>query len=250
MSGMNDSAAFYLYGIFPSPGPQHLDGVGLDKQPVYVHQVDGFTFLYSEAQQDRYLASRRNLLSHERVLEEAMQGGYRTVLPLQFGLTVENWQEVRALLIEPYRDQLTALFEKLKGHREVSVKVLWEMEQELQQVLAENEQLKEKRDRLEGQPLAMDQVIGIGQALEQALQRRQDEIIGEFQQVLNPLAIEVIENDTLTDAMIYNTAYLIPWDDEPKFSQEVEHLDLHFEGRLRIRYNNFTAPFNFAKLED
>lgn len=247
---MNDSAAFYLYGIFPSPGPQHLDLVGLDKQPVHAYQVDKFTFLCSEAKQDRYLASRRNLLSHERVLEEAMQAGYRTVLPLQFGLTVENWQQVQALLIEPYREQLTTLFEKLKGYREVSVKVLWEMEQELQQVLAENEQLRQKRDRLEGQPLGMDQVIGIGQALEQALQRRQDEIIGEFQQVLNPLAIEVIENDTLTDAMIYNTAYLIPWDDEPKFSQQVEHLDLHFEGRLRIRYNNFTAPFNFAKLED
>ncbi|MBP0012555.1 MAG: GvpL/GvpF family gas vesicle protein [Roseofilum sp. SBFL] len=247
---MNDCSAFYLYGIFPSPGPQHLDLLGLDKQPVHAHQVDGFSFLCSEAKQDRYLASRRNLLCHEQVLEEAMQAGYRTVLPLQFGLTVENWQEVQALLIEPYREQLKHLFEKLKGYREVSVKVLWEMEEELQQLLAENEELRAKRDRLEGQPLAMDQVIGIGQALEQALQRRQDGIIAQFQQVLNPLAIEVIENESLTDAMIYNTAYLIPWDDEPEFSQQVEHLDLQFEGRLRIRYNNFTAPFNFAKLED
>ena len=212
--------------------------------------MDGFTFLYSEAKQDRYLASRQNLLCHERVLEEAMQAGYRTVLPLQFGLTVENWQEVQALLIEPYREQLNTLFEKLKGHREVSVKVLWDMEEELQRLLAENEDLRAKRDRLEGKPLGMDQVIGIGQALEEALQRRQDWIIAQFRESLNPLAIEVIENDALTDAMIYNTAYLIPWDDEPQFSQQVEHLDLQFEGRLRIRYNNFTAPFNFAKLED
>jgi Gas vesicle synthesis protein GvpL/GvpF len=62
------------------------------------------------------------------------------------------------------------------------------------------------------------------------------------------LAIERIENDLLTDSMIYNAAYLIPWDAEPRFSEQVEALDQQFENRLRIRYNNFTAPFNFAQL--
>ncbi len=247
---MNDPSRFYLYGIFPTPGPQNLHLVGLDKQPVRAHPMDGLTFLYSEALQDRYLASRRNLLCHEQVLESAMAAGYRTVLPLQFGLTVDSWEEVQVQLTIPYQEQLRELFAKLEGYREVSIKVLWDMEAELQQVLVENTELKAKRDRLEGKALGMEQVIGIGQALEEALQQRQTAIIRQFQRVLNPLAIEVIENDPLMDSMIYNTAYLIPWNDEPQFGQQVEALDLHFEGRLRIRYNNFTAPFNFAKLAD
>jgi hypothetical protein len=65
---------------------------------------------------------------------------------------------------------------------------------------------------------------------------------------LNPLAVEILENDVLTDTMIYNTAYLIDWDSESQFSEQVEALDRQFENRLRIRYNNFTAPFNFAQL--
>ena len=52
----------------------------------------------------------------------------------------------------------------------------------------------------------------------------------------------------MTDAMIYNAAYLIPWNGEADFSQAIEKLDHEFEGRLRIRYNNFTAPYNFAQL--
>ncbi|MEM9816841.1 MAG: GvpL/GvpF family gas vesicle protein, partial [Cyanobacteria bacterium P01_D01_bin.6] len=78
---------------------------------------------------------------------------------------------------------------------------------------------------------------------------RKNEVIAAFRQQLNELAVDVIENDPLTDAMIYNAAYLIPWAEESEFSQVIETLDAQFEDRLRIRYNNFTAPYNFAQLD-
>ncbi|MCZ8162021.1 MAG: GvpL/GvpF family gas vesicle protein [Microcystis sp. LE19-196.1B] len=52
----------------------------------------------------------------------------------------------------------------------------------------------------------------------------------------------------MTDDMIYNAAYLIPWEQEPEFSQNVEAIDQQFGDRLRIRYNNLTAPYTFAQL--
>lgn len=239
----------YLYGIFPPPEPQNLNLEGLDKQPVYTHSVDDFYFLHSDAVQQRYLASRRNLLGHEKVLEQVMQAGYRTLLPLQFGLVIDDWDKVRQQLIIPYREQLEQLFQKLAGYREVSVKVLWDQNAELQLLLVENQELKAKRDRLEGKQLSMDEVIRIGQEIEANLTQRREKIIEEFQATLNPLAVETIENASLTEAMIYNTAYLIPWDSEPKFSEQIEDLDRKFNERLKIRYNNFTAPYNFAQLE-
>jgi len=51
-----------------------------------------------------------------------------------------------------------------------------------------------------------------------------------------------VENDPLTPDMIYNAAYLIAWESESTFGERVEVLDSRFEDRLRIRYNNFTAP--------
>jgi hypothetical protein len=68
--------------------------------------VDGFTFLYSEAQQTRYLASRRNLLGHKKVLEQAMHAGHRTLLPLQFGLIIEDWGTVTEQLTAPHSETL------------------------------------------------------------------------------------------------------------------------------------------------
>ena len=239
----------YLYGIFPAPGPEGLHIQGLDQQPVQTHLVDGFAFLYSQAQQERYLASRRNLLGHEKVLEQAMQEGYRTLLPLQFGLIIEDWGTVAQQLLIPQGQGLWQLFNKLEGRREVGVKVFWDANAELQALIAENQDLRTERDSLEGAALSMDQVVGIGQAIEKGMQDRQQGVIQAFQAALNSLAIAVVENDPLTDAMIYNAAYLIPWDEEPNFSSQVEQLDQKFEDRLRIRYNNFTAPYNFAQLD-
>jgi len=239
----------YLYGIFPAAGPDGLNLEGLDQQPVHCQTVDGFAFLYSEAQQERYLASRRNLLGHERVLEQAMEAGYRTLLPLQFGLIIEDWEAVEQQLITPRGAQLEHLFDRLDGRREVGVKVFWDLNAELEALMAENQGLSAERDRLEGKSLSMDQIVKIGQAIEQAIGDRKQGIIDKFQSILNPLAVEMVENDALTDSMIYNAAYLIPWDAEPQFSEEVEGLDQKFDHRLRIRYNNFTAPFNFVHLD-
>lgn len=243
------SYGLYLYGIFPSPGPQILELEGLDKQPVHNHTVDGFAFLYSEAQQERYLASRRNLLGHEKVLEQAMHAGHRTLLPLQFGLIIEDWEAVTEQLTAPHSEGLEHLFDKLAGRREVSVKLFWDADAELRTLMDEDENLRSQRDRLEGRSLGMEEIVSIGQLIEKAMSDRKRNVIQAFQDALNPLAEEVVENDSLTEAMIYNTAYLICWDEEANFGAQVEALDQQFDQRLKIRYNDFTAPYNFAQLD-
>ena len=99
-----------------------------------------------------------------------------------------------------------------------------------------------------GKALSMEQVIEIGQMIEQGLQLRKDAVIDVFQAELNPLAESVVESDPMTNEMIYNAAYLIPWEAESTFGQVVEAIDRQFNDRLRIRYNNFTAPYTFTQL--
>ncbi len=242
------SLGFYLYGILPAPLSEEVALEGLDRQPVRCHTVDGLNFLYSEAKQEKYLTSRRNLFSHEKVLEQAMDKGFRTLLPLRFGLVVKTWETVTDQLTLPYKEKLEELFQKLEGHREVSVKVLWNNQSEIQALLESNASLKEKRDSKSGIALSMEEVIEIGQLIESGLQLRKEAVIDVFREHLNPLAAEVVENDTMTADMIYNAAYLIPWESESKFSDTVEAIDQKFGDRLRIRYNNFTAPYTFAQL--
>lgn len=238
----------YLYGIVKAPGPRHLVVTGLDQQPVQMMTLGSLVVFYSQAQQDRYLASRANLLTHERVLEKVMQEGHRSVLPLQFGLVVNDWQQVQQDLLIPQQQRLLDLLHHLEGKREVGVKVFWDPQQELQLGLEANPDLKQRRDQMAGSPLGLDAVVRIGQELEQMLESRRQLIAKTFVETLRPLSSEMVEGELLTENMACNLAFLIPWEREPEFSQQVDRLDHHFQQRLRIRYNNFTAPYNFARL--
>jgi len=170
-------------------------------------------------------------------------------LPLQFGLVVEEWEEVEKDLLIPYEVKLTELIDNLIGKREVSVKLFWNQTEELNLAVAENQNLQQRREALIGKVLSMDEAIAIGQELESAIEQRQQIIIDAFVDTLKPLSHDYAEGELLTESMIYNGSFLIDWDKEPEFAAAVEALDLQFENRLRIRYNDFTAPYNFVNVD-
>lgn len=247
--------SLYLYAILQAENldlMKNLDLQGMNAQPVQFHTLPPFAIAYSEAQQERYLASRANLLTHETVLESLMKSvdPHQAVpLPLQFGLVVESWTEMQQDLLVPHEDKLKGLIANLIGKREVSVKLFWNQTEELNLAVVENAELRQRRESLMGKILSMDEAIAIGQELEAAIEQRQQLIIETFYNALNPLSYEYVEGELLTENMIYNASFLIAWDEEPKFAATVEELDKQFGDRLRIRYNDFTAPYNFVKLE-
>jgi hypothetical protein len=247
--------SLYLYAIFQAENLELIKNVeltGMNAQPVLFHALPPFAIAYSESQQDRYLASRSNLLTHETVLESLMKAidPYLAVpLPLQFGLVADVWEEVQTDLLIPYEDQLKQLIQNLIGKREVSVKLFWNQTEELNLAVAENQGLNQRREALVGKVLSMDEAIAIGQELEAAIEERQQTIIDAFVNTLQPLSYEYVEGELLTESMIYNGSFLIDWQKEPEFAAAVEKLDQQFENRLRIRYNDFTAPYNFVNVD-
>jgi Gas vesicle synthesis protein GvpL/GvpF len=245
----------YLYAVLPDRYLEQMNALevmGIDGQAVQFFAIPPFAIAHSEAKQERYLASRANLLTHEKVIETYMQAleAERIVpLPLQFGLVVSDWQQVKQELITDHDRVLLSLLEKLAGKREVGIKLFWDQVAELNLLLEENATLQKKRESLVGKLLSMDEAIDIGQELEACLEARQQEIITSFLALLRPLSYEYVEGELLTENMLYNASFLIDWEKEEEFASAVEKLDGEFNQRLRIRYNNFTAPYNFVDLD-
>ncbi|MDX1977093.1 MAG: GvpL/GvpF family gas vesicle protein [Pseudanabaenaceae cyanobacterium bins.68] len=240
----------YLYALAPDSQLSLLATLavsGLDQQPLEFFHLSPLVVVYSQAKQERYLASRANLLAHEAAIEQVMHLLEPQVpLPLQFGLVINTWEQLHQDLIEPHLPKLEQLLAKLAGKREVGIKLFWDQLQEINLLLAENTALNQKRQDLLGRTLTMDQAIDIGQELEAGLEARQQQIVSSFLTVLRPLCHEYVEGELLTENMLYNASFLIDQDREPEFAKAIATLDQEFDQRLRIRYNNFTAPFNFA----
>jgi hypothetical protein len=246
--------SLYLYAIALNKNLSNLESdleiVGMNQQPVEFKVITPFTVVFSQAMQERYLASRAHLLTHERVIEAVMKVDHHNVpLPLQFGLVIDDWAEVEDKLITGHQNDLQALLNKLKGKREVGIKIFWEQMTELNLILAENQSLNQQRQDLMGKNLSMDEAIDIGKEIETAIEQRRQNIIDGFMEVLKPLSHEYAIGESLTENMIYNAAFLIDWEREAEFAIAVENLDARYDHRLRIRYNNFTAPYNFVNLD-
>lgn len=246
--------ALYLYAIINDQDRsilENLDLIGMNGQPVHCHSLPPYAVIYSETSEERYLASRANLLTHERVIEQVMHimpVQQVVPLPLQFGLVVDDWGKVNTELIAPYGDSLQQLLAQLIGKREVGVKIFWQPVEELNWLVAQDQNLQAQRSSLSGKILSMDEAIAIGQTLESALEEQQKLIVNTFLDELMPLCHRHVEGELLTENMVYNGAFLIDADQEPEFADRVEKLDQHFQKRYRIRYNNFTAPYNFVSL--
>lgn len=248
--------SLYLYAIVPEAYGQTVRDLslqGMDQQPVTVEILSPFAVVYSMAQKKRYLSSRANLLCHELVQEkimEAIPNHLGVPLPLQFGLVVADWAEVNQDLIVPYSEKLSGLLQELVGKREVSIKIFWDAETELALELAENQDLQRQRQAYGTKTLSIDEAIEVGQAVENALEQRKTKIVNHFITALSPLASKSITGKPMTADMIGNVSFLIANEREPEFGQQVEAIDALYGSRLRLRYNNFTAPYNFVKLSD
>ncbi len=247
--------SLYLYAILPQCSSSFAEQVhvtGMGDAPVQLYSLGKYLITYSQTSEERYLASRANLLTHEKVIETFMRSvpvQTAVPLPLQFGLVVDDWDTVDQQLITPHASTLDKLLAKLVGKREVGIKIFWQTVAELNFILEQDEALKRKREALSGKILTMDEAIAIGRELENALEQRQQLIINTFLEELVPLCHEYVEGELLTDNMLFNAAFLIDWDKEPEFAHKVQALDEFFAKRYRIRYNDFTAPYNFVSLE-
>src|SRR5919198_2683054 len=122
-----------VYGIVPAETP--LDGAptGIGGAPVSRVVSGGLAALVSPVEGDELRATRRDLLSHSAVLERAIAAG--PVLPLRFGIVLRDEDAVAEELLEPRRDELTALLQRVERLVELRVKAFYVEEAVLRGIL-------------------------------------------------------------------------------------------------------------------
>ena len=238
----------YLYGIIGTNEERNFGPIGLDGREVETIAYRDLNAVISNAPLGKYVVSKENLLTHQRVLEQVMKEF--TVLPVRYCTVAANAEEIRQLLERRYRE-LTHLLRDMDGKVELGIKALWRnMGLIFQEIMDENEEIKRLKVEIAERPSrhTHTQRIAIGQMVQAALEAKKEREGEELLRGLKRLSVEYRLNRTIGDKMLLNAAFLVDRAREKEFDDLMEGLDLRYRERIKVAYVGPVPPYNFVNI--
>jgi gas vesicle protein GvpL/GvpF len=237
----------YVYCIIDSSEPLRFGplGIGGDPSDVYTVHYKNLAAVVSDAPLEVLDSTRENVLAHERVNETVMRE--HTVIPMSFGTIFKTREDIVELLrsaAEAFGDVL----DKMRNKLEFGLKVLWDREQAIREVEAEDEDISRLKKEISGQkgPTYFAR-MQYGRLIDAALQARSERYVAEILDQLREVSVASRINKPIGDKMIMNAAFLISRDQETAFDTKVKTIAGRFD-RLTFKYTGPWPPYNFVNI--
>jgi Gas vesicle synthesis protein GvpL/GvpF len=239
------ASSVYVYGVLrrpPSGGPPS------GERPVRTVEGAGFAALVSDVPQSWRAAGRKDVETHDRVLAQLLE--HETVIPMRFGIVMGSDDDVRRLLLERHADQLEALFERLEGRQQMSVKAYYLEEALLRRVLARQPHLKRRSQELEALPVAASQQerIELGRRVATAVEEQRElderELLAQLAEVAEDVSVE----PPVTERQVLNLHLLVDARGRKQLDALVKRLGAEHSRWVAFRYVGPLAPYSFTDL--
>ncbi|MBI4770537.1 MAG: GvpL/GvpF family gas vesicle protein [Chloroflexi bacterium] len=241
----------YLYCIMRSPAPREFTtlGVGERGDPVHTVHFRELAAAVSDSPVVEYESSRRNMMAHTRVLEEALREF--TILPVRFGTVVPTPSaELIEKLLQRRYGEFTGLLGEMEGRVELGLKAFWYEQAIFREIVEENPPVRQLRDSLMARPAEETyyERIRLGEMIESAMWKKRDEDAERILSHLRPLVHKTRANKVVTDRMVLNAAFLVEAARQAEFDARVKKLDEELGKRLIFKYVGPVPPYNFVNI--
>ncbi len=245
----NEPEYQYLYCFLRETTPQTFTSKGMGDRgdPVTSFHYRDLGAVVSTSPLAEYDSSRRNMMTHTRVLEEVMER--YSILPVRFDTVGPDADKVQRLLGDRY-DEFQSLLDQMAGKVEMGLKALWYEGIVFDEILAENSGIRRLRDALQGRSPEETHYerIHLGERVEKALRQKRQEEEWMILEALRPFVCEVQSNSIIGDRMIINAAFLVEREKEPELGAAVQALDNKLGQRILFRYIGPVPPYNFVNV--
>lgn len=246
---MTEKEGKYIYCISSMREPKTFDslGVGGRGDEVYSICFNDIAAVVSTSPIIEYTLIRENVLAHEKAIEEVMKK--HIVLPVRFSTIAEDECQVKRIL-EKYYEEFKDLLNEMENKKELGLKAVYKKDVIYKHILEKHKDIKKFKERIMTLPPEKTyfQRIEIGKLVEDALQQEKEILNRDVLNVLSPLAVEVKTNETYSEHMIINAAFLVEKDIEAEFDKRVQELDEKYHDTLTFKYVGTVPPFNFVNL--
>ena len=234
----------YVYGIIRaahSPLRQDIQGIGDPPRPVRVLREGELAAIVSDAPEE-LRPKRRDLLAHQRVLDEAGAGG--VVLPMRFGSASPDDDTVTTVLAERAEDFLERL-RALDGTAEYNIKANHDEEAVLRLIMADHDDIRSLAEaNREAGGGTQEQKIQLGEMIAAAVQAREATDAGLLQQALEPMA-EAVSAGPQSSGWLANLSFLVDRGSAEQFLTAVEEFR-QTHPHLELRVNGPLPPYSFV----
>ena len=245
-----DQARVYLYGVIRDAGELVLDVPPISGDgAVYTIAHRGLAAVVSDDPLPRYEVSRKNVRSHQAVVDSVM----RTcdILPTRLGTVLAGPQSVVEDLLEKRWAELGQLLERIGGRVELGLKVSWtDLQRVFREAVAGDRDLRALRDRMARHPQAVtyEARIDLGDRAAQVLAAKRANEADELVAALEPQVVSIRRNDPISELMVLNAAFLVERGRTKMFEAMVQDLDDANGGRLGFMLAGPLPPYNFVGL--
>ena len=243
----NASRGKYVYCIIEAADPLKFGpvGIGTDPAEVYTVHFKNLGAVVSDAPLEVLDSTRENVLAHERVNETVMRD--HTVIPMSFGTVFKTREDIIELLrsaAEAFGDVLNKMQNKL----EFGLKVLWDRDQAVREVEADDEDISRLKKEISGQkgPTYFAR-MQYGRLVDAALHARSERYVAAVLDELRDVSVASRINKPIGDKMIMNAAFLISRDQEQAFDGKVKSIASRFD-KLTFKYTGPWPPYNFVNI--
>jgi hypothetical protein len=248
MARSNTASAKYVYGITRTAPKSQSLGKGIHGKAIRVIKADGLGALTSDVPPGFSEAGRDELAAHARVLERVIKKS--TVLPMRFGVVLPNEAAVRTELLEPHREQLEIQLEEMDGKVEINLKGMYEEEDVLRSLLAQNGEIAALQESLRGQPEEATYYdrIRLGELVAEAMSSKR---AGDEEEIVNRLAPEAVQVEVGPPAherMAVNASFLVERARINDFDRTLDEVASQHGGEIRFMYTGPLAPHSFVEL--
>lgn len=239
--------AQYVYGVTLAASAVPDDLTGIDGAPVALVPHGRCCAVVSDLTADRPLGTRDDLLAHESVLAALAQAN-TPVLPFRFGAAMSGPDEVAGELLSDNEEHLLADLERLAGRVELVVKGRYDNGSAYREVLGEDPQIREIRERIQGLPedATYNERIHLGELVANAMAAKQAADGERLVAALSPYAEAVAKRAPGREDEAANVAFLVENDRRAEFERAVEALGEQWAGRVRLRLLGPLAPYDFV----
>jgi hypothetical protein len=240
--------ACYVYGLVPADVEPAPDARGLGDPPATVTLVrqGDIAALVSEIDPTQPLGRPEDLLAHEELLDATVTEV--PVLPLRFGAVMSDVDAVAEELLAAHHDAFRDALDALEGRVEYAVKARFDEQVVLREVLSENPQAVELRERIGDQPedATRDLRIQLGELVTQAVEAKRAEATDELVEAVAPYAEQHVVREPTHERDAAHVALLVETRRADEFRAAVDEVVGRWEGRVDVRLLGPLAAYDFV----